>query len=80
MVGHYGQFPNSCLIAKSLFQRSKNYSQIEWIFFTFIEFPDFLGICHYTICKSLGEGLPLQKIGGERVFMKDDLIKWIKDH
>ena len=25
LVGHYGQFPNSCLRAKSLFLRSSNY-------------------------------------------------------
>jgi excisionase family DNA binding protein len=53
---------------------------VERIFFTFTEAQEFLGVSHQTIYKLMKEGLPSHKIGKKRVFLKDDLIKWIKDH
>lgn len=46
----------------------------------FTEAQEFLGVSHQTIYKLMDEGLPSHKIGKKRVFLKEDLIKWIKDH
>jgi excisionase family DNA binding protein len=54
---------------------------IERIFFTFTEAQEFLGVSHqtlYTLMKK--EGLPSHNIGKKRVFLKEDLIRWIKEH
>ena len=40
----------------------------------------FLGVSHTMIYKLMKEGLPSHKIGKKRVFLKEDLIKWIRDH
>ena len=53
---------------------------VERIFFTFQEAQEFLGVSHQTIYKLMKEGLPSHKIGKKRVFLKEDLIKWIKEH
>lgn len=53
---------------------------IERIFLTFQEAQEFLGVSHQTLYKLMGQGLPSHKIGRRRVFFKEDLIKWIKDH
>jgi len=55
-------------------------SNVERIFYTFQEAQEFLGISHQTLYKLMKEGLPSHKIGKKRVFLKDDLIKWIKEH
>ena len=54
--------------------------KVERIFFTFSETQDFLGISHQTIYKLMKEGLPSHKIGRKRVFLKEDLINWIKEY
>jgi excisionase family DNA binding protein len=53
---------------------------IERIFYTFQEAQEFLGVSHQTIYKLIKEGLPSHKIGKKRVFLKEDLIRWIKEH
>jgi len=53
---------------------------IERIFFTFQEAQQFLGVSHQTIYKLMDEGLPSHKIGKKRVFLKEDLTRWIKEH
>lgn len=53
---------------------------IERIFFTFTEAQEFLGISHQTLYKLMKEGLPSHKIGKKRVFLKEDLTRWIKEH
>ena len=58
----------------------KSGENVERIFFTFLEAQEFLGVSHQTIYKLMKEGLPSHKIGKKRVFLKDDLIKWIKEH
>ncbi|MBN1690375.1 MAG: helix-turn-helix domain-containing protein [Dehalococcoidia bacterium] len=55
-------------------------SKIERIFFTFTEAQEFLGVSRQTIYKLMDDGLPSHKIGKKRVFLKEDLIKWIKEH
>ena len=54
--------------------------KVERIFFTFQEAQEFLGVSHQTIYKLMKEGLPSHKIGKKRVFLKEDLVKWIKEH
>ena len=61
-------------------RKDKPDSKIERIFFTFTEAQEFLGVSHQTIYKLMDEGLPSHKIGKKRVFLKDDRVKWIKDH
>jgi len=60
--------------------RRKSEESIERIFLTFSEAQEFLGISHQTVYKLMKEGLPSHKIGKKRVFLKEDLISWIKDH
>jgi len=60
--------------------KEKPRDSIERIFFTFQEAQEFLGVSHQTIYKLMNEGLPSHKIGKKRVFLKEDLIRWIKEH
>ncbi len=55
-------------------------NKIERIFLTFAEAQEFLGVSHQTVYKLMKEGLLSHKIGKKRVFLKEDLIKWIKEH
>ena len=55
-------------------------NSVERIFYTFQEAQEFLGVSHQTLYKLMKEGLPSHKIGKKRVFLKDDLIQWIKQH
>ncbi len=54
--------------------------KVERIFYTFSEAQEFLGVSHQTIYKLMKKGLPSHKIGKKRVFLKEDLVKWIKEH
>ena len=60
--------------------RKKPSGDMERIFLTFQEAQEFLGISHQTLYKLMAEGLPSHKVGKKRVFFKEDLIQWIKDH
>ena len=60
--------------------RKKPNGNIERIFFTFSEAQEFLGVSHQTLYKLMDEGLPSHKIGKKRVFLKEELIEWIKQH
>jgi excisionase family DNA binding protein len=60
--------------------RKKQKENVDRIFFTFAEAQDFLGVSHQTVYKLMREGLPSHKIGKKRVFLKDDLVQWIKQH
>ena len=54
--------------------------KIERIHLTFTEAQEFLGVSHMTIYKLMDQGLKSHKIGKKRVFLKEDLIQWIKEH
>ena len=54
--------------------------EVERILFTFSEAQEFLRVSHQTIYKLMNEGLPSHKIGTKRMFLKEDLIKWINEH
>jgi len=58
----------------------KEREKIERIFYTFQEAQEFLGISHNTLYKLMDQGLPSHKIGRKRVFLKEGLIRWIKEH
>ncbi len=61
-------------------KKSKGARGMERIFLTFQETQEFLGVSHQTLYKLIQQGLQSHKIGKKRVFLKDDLIRWIKDH
>jgi len=63
-----------------MIERKKPKQNVERIFFTFTEAQEFLGVSHQTVYKLMKDGLASHKIGKKRVFLKDDLIKWIKEH
>ena len=63
-----------------LSRRKKPEKEIERIFLTFAEAQEFLGISHQTIYRLMDQGLPSHKIGRKRVFLKEDLEKWIREH
>jgi excisionase family DNA binding protein len=60
--------------------KKKPEKSVERIFFTFQEAQDFLGVSHQTLYKLMKEGLSSHKIGKKRVFLKEDVIRWIKEH
>lgn len=60
--------------------RKKPEKEVERVLFTFAEAQEFLRVSHQTIYTLLGQGLPSHKIGNKRMFLKEDLVKWIRDH
>lgn len=48
--------------------------------FTFAEAQEFLRVSHQTLYNLLKEGLPSYKISTKRMFLKEDLLDWIKNH
>ncbi len=60
--------------------RKKPEKAVEREVFTFAEAQEFLRVSHQTIYKLIKEGLPSHKIGNKRVFLKEDLIQWVKEH
>ncbi len=60
--------------------RKKPEKEVERVLFTFAEAQEFLRVSHQTIYKLVEEGLPSHRIGNKRMFLKDDLLKWIQEH
>jgi len=60
--------------------RKKPDKGVEHILFTFAEAQEFLRVSHQTIYKLMEQGLPSHKIGSKRMFLKEDLLKWISEH
>jgi excisionase family DNA binding protein len=58
----------------------KNAKDTQRIFMTFQEAQEFLGVSHQTIYRLMKQGLVSHKIGKKRVFLREDLIQWIKQH
>ncbi len=54
--------------------------KIDRIFLSFTEAQEYLGVSHQTLYKLMDEGLESHKIGRKRVFLKEDLEKWIREH
>ncbi len=60
--------------------RKKPEQEVERVLFTFAEAQEFLRVSHQTLYKLMKEGLPSHKIGNKRMFLKEDLLKWIQEH
>ena len=60
-------------------EENKARKRLERAFLTFQEAQEFLGVSHQTLYKLIREGLPSHKIGKKRVFLKEELLQWIKD-
>jgi len=60
--------------------RKKPDKEVERVLFTFAEAQEFLRVSHQTIYKLMKEGLSSHKIGNKRMFLKEDLLKWIQEH
>ncbi len=54
--------------------------QVERIFLTFQETQQFLAVSHQTLYNLIRQGLPSHKIGKKRVFLREELVQWIKEH
>ena len=68
-------------IGRSHLAKEQNNSQEnQRIHMTFQEAQEFLGVSHQTIYRLMSQGLASHKIGKKRVFLKEELIQWIKDH
>ena len=61
-------------------KESEGRQDVQRIFLTFQEAQEFLGVSHQTIYRLMKQGLASHKIGKKRVFLKEELIQWIKDH
>lgn len=61
-------------------KQDNNQHNTQRIFMTFQEAQDFLGVSHQTIYRLMQQGLASHKIGKKRVFLKEELIQWIKEH
>jgi excisionase family DNA binding protein len=60
--------------------RKKPVKEVEREIFTFAEAQEFLRVSHQTIYKLIKEGLPSHKVGSKRVFLKEDLLNWVRVH
>ena len=61
-------------------KEDKGAQDTQRIFMTFQEAQEFLGVSHQTIYRLMKQGLVSHKIGKKRVFLKDELVQWIKSH
>ena len=64
----------------SMVKKDELSQDIERMFLTLREAQQFLNISHQTLYKLMEEGLPSHKIARNRVFFKEDLIQWIREH
>lgn len=61
-------------------KEQNNSQETQRIHMTFQEAQKFFGVSHQTIYRLMEQGLASHKIGKKRVFLKEELIQWIKDH
>ncbi len=47
---------------------------------TFAEAQEFLRVSHQTLYNLLKKGLPSYKVISKRMFLKEELLKWVKEH
>ena len=71
------QYRSSCIYMAA--EREQD-QKIERIFLTFQEAQQFFAVSHQTLYNLMRQGLPSHKIGKKRVFLKDELVRWIKEH
>ncbi len=61
-------------------QENEQTRDFEPIFLTFQEAQQFLRISHQTVYNLMKQGLPSHKIGRKRVFLREELVQWIREH
>ncbi len=61
-------------------ENNQTKSRPERAYLTFQEAQEYLGVSHQTLYKLINDGLPSHKVGKKRVFLKEELIQWIKEH
>jgi excisionase family DNA binding protein len=66
------------MVRKKVSEQPKE--KIDRIFLSFTDAQEFLGVSHQTVYKLMKSGLVSHKIGRKRVFLKEDLTAWIKEH
>lgn len=59
---------------------NQNTQDVQRIYMTFQEAQKFLGVSHQTIYRLMKQGLASHKIGKKRVFLKEELVQWIREH
>ena len=64
----------------SMAQENEQARDFEPIFLTFQEAQQFLRVSHQTVYNLMKQGLPSHKIGRKRVFLREELVQWIKEH
>ena len=63
-----------------IFGRKKTEGEDDRIYFTFTEVQEYLSVCRQTMYKLMKSGLVSHKIGKKRVFMKENLVKWLEEN
>ena len=53
---------------------------MEKKFLSMAEVAEFLGISRQSIYRLLSQGMPRYKLGGRRIFDREELIDWVKGH
>lgn len=53
---------------------------MEKKFLSISEVMEFLGISRPTIYRLLSKGMPCYRLGGRRIFDREELIDWVKGH
>ena len=53
--------------------------RVERILLTFQEAQELLRVSHQTLYNLMRQGLPSHKIGKKRVFLREELMKWIRE-
>jgi excisionase family DNA binding protein len=66
--------------SEAVSETRKQKKEIERIFLSFQEAQEFLNISHQTVYKLMKDGLLSHKIGKKRVFLREDLVRWINEH
>ena len=66
------------MVRKKVSEQPKE--KIERIFLSFTDAQEYLEVSHQTVYKLMKEGLVSHKIGRKRVFLKEDLEAWIRNH
>lgn len=53
--------------------------KIERVVLTFAEAQEFLRVSHQTLYNLMRQGLPSHKVGKKRMFLRDELLQWVKE-
>ena len=61
-------------------EQQERHEQKEQEVLTFQEAQEFLRVSHQTVYKLMAEGLPSHKVGKRRMFLREELLEWVKIH